>query len=512
MLGRIIKQGVQLKYKAVQQKQLPPIEAQLQTLKELLNTAAQTAFGKHYNFASIAEANNPIKAFQETVPVHDYNAIFERWWKRMLEGESDVAWAGKPKFFAMSSGTSGAPSKYIPESTEMLKSMRRASVRMILQSVNFDMPSSYYSKSFLMLGSSTALTERDKGLYVGDLSGINGTRIPFWFQRFYKPGRKISKVKDWEERIKLITEKAPKWDIGTISGIPAWIQLMLESIVKHHKLDNIHEIWPNFQIYTSGGVAFGPYKKGFDKLMGRPIMYLDTYLASEGFIAYQSRPEAERMAMRLVLDNGIFMEFVPFEERYFKDGKPLPDAPVYTVDTVEEGRDYALLISTCAGAWRYLIGDTVRFTDKERAEIIITGRTKHFLSICGEHLSVDNMNEALALVEKEMDVDVREFTVVAKKVGNRFGHEWYLGMDKKMPPTQVRDALDKHLQVVNADYKTERIDGLLDHVEVHTLPTEVFYQWQAKQGKMGGQSKFPRVLSKERFADWKSFLQETGNV
>lgn len=512
MLGKIIKQGIQRTNKIAFQKSLPPLEAQEATLQKLLEKAKDTDFGRTYGFRDILNSKDMFAAYQEAVPMHDYNAIFDKWWSRMLDGEEDVCWAGRPKHFAMSSGTSGAPSKYIPVTNDMLKAMRRSSVRMLLQTADWEiLPPSFYTKSFLMLGSSTELTERDNGVYVGDLSGINTGRVPIWFQRLYKPGKKIAKIKDWSERLELITKKAPKWDIGTISGIPAWIQLMLERIIETHKLENIHEIWPNFQVYTPGGVAFEPYRKGFEELLGKKLLYLDTYLASEGFLAFQRRVfDSGRMMMELVLDNGIFMEFVPFNEDNFEDGVPRKDAEVLTICEVKEGVDYALLISTCAGAWRYVLGDTVRFTDASRGEIIITGRTKHFLSICGEHLSVDNMNAGVRHVEEALDVTIREFTVAAKQKENgRFLHEWYLGCDNMVASeAEVCSILDKHLKQINADYATERGESVLQDVCVHVIPVDIFYKWQAKQGKLGGQSKFPRVMKLDKFGMWQEFVAE----
>jgi hypothetical protein len=219
------------------------------------------------------------------------------------------------------------------------------------------------------------------------------SRLPFWFNRFYKPGV-IAKERDWNTKIDKIVKKACDWDIGGISGVPAWVQILLERIIEYYGLNTIHDLWPNFRVYTHGGVNFAPYKKSFEKLMGREMFYLETYLASEGFLAYQRKQDHP---MQLVLDSGIFFEFVPFNAENFKqDGRMVEKPEVLLLDQVKEDEDYAILISTCAGAWRYLIGDTIRFTSVKDFEIVITGRTKHFLSLCGEHLSVDNMTRAIS--------------------------------------------------------------------------------------------------------------------
>jgi hypothetical protein len=287
-------------------------------------------------------------------------------------------------------------------------------------------------------------------------------------------------------------------------GVPAWIQILLEKIIDYHKLENIHEIWPNLRAYVHGGVSFDPYRKGFEKLLGRPIYYIETYLASEGFIAYQAEPH--KRSMKLVLNNGIFYEFVPFDESNFlPTGEIKPDAQTITIDQVEEGREYALLLSSCAGAWRYLIGDVIKFTSVEDSEIIITGRTKHFLSLCGEHLSVDNMNKAIELVSNEMNIDIKEFTVAGIPYGSLFAHHWYVGTDDKVDKLLLKERLDYHLKVLNDDYAVER-SAALKEVFVDAYPVKKFYSWMESKGKVGGQNKFPRVMKSAQLEDWTKFL------
>ena len=242
-------------------------------------------------------------------------------------------------------------------------------------------------------------------------------------------------------------------------GVPAWIQILLERIIEYHKVEHIHEIWPNLRVYVHGGVSLDPYRKGFEKLLGRPIYYIETYLASEGFIAYQAFPK--RRSMRLVLNNGIFYEFVPFDEKNFNAlGEISADAETLQIDEVEEGKEYALILSSCAGAWRYLIGDVIKFVSIEESEIVITGRTKHFLSLCGEHLSVDNMNKAIELVSNEMNIDVKEFTVAGIPYGNLFAHQWYLGTDRVVDKKLLKERLDFYLKALNDDYAVERSAAL----------------------------------------------------
>lgn len=479
-----------------------PAQIQQRSLQGLLRRAEHTDFGNYYAFPAIAAAPNPVQAFQQQVPIHDYGLLFEHWWSRTLAGEADVCWPGKVQYFALSSGTSEAASKYIPITTDIQRSMRWAAFRMFSCLPKYNLLPSFYTKEWLMIGGSASL--QDKGhYYAGDLSGINARNPPAWIKGYYRPGTNIAMLKNWDERTEAIARMAPKWDISTLTGIPSWVQLTLERIIEFHKLDNIHELWPNLQVFVTGGTAFEPYRKSFEELLARPLIYQDSYLASEGFIAFQSRPGTS--AMRLQLNNGIFFEFVPFtEENFDEEGCLRPQARALSIGEVEEGIDYALLISTCAGAWRYLIGDTVRFTDKARSEIIITGRTKHFLSICGEHLSVDNMNQAISRVEDILNVKIKEFTVCGVKSGTHFAHKWYIGCQPLVDAGLLAKTLDEQLMLVNDDYAAER-SAMLRAPEAVALAPEAFYDWQRHKGKMNGQSKFPRVMKGGQFAEWEAF-------
>jgi hypothetical protein len=289
-----------------------------------------------------------------------------------------------------------------------------------------------------------------------------------------------------------------------IVGVPAWLQILIERIISHYNVNTIHDIWPNLSIYVHGGVSFEPYKKGFEKLLARPITYMETYLASEGFIAYQSRPNTS--SMQLVLDNGLFFEFVPFNEQNFDDEGNLYSNPnTLTIGEVEENKEYALLISSSAGAWRYLIGDTIKFTNKHLSEIVITGRTKHFLNICGEHLSQENMNMAVKMFGDEMNIEVKEFTVAGIKHGSMFAHKWFIGTDNQIDANIAKEKIDQNLKKLNDDYRVERIAAIKD-VVVEILSPELFYDWMKQQGKEGGQNKFPRVLKNEKLKSWEEYL------
>ena len=355
-----------------------------------------------------------------------------------------------------------------------------------------------------MLGGSTQL-QKGPTYFAGDLSGIQAKNIPFWFQSMYKPGRKIAKEKDWSKKLEEIVEKAPEWDIAFLVGVPAWVQICMEKVIERYHLKNIHEIWPNLAFYVHGGVALEPYKNGFEKLLGKPITYIETYLASEGFLAYQNRQDA--LGMKLSLHSNIFFEFVPFDEENFdSDGNMSENPNALMIHEVEEGKDYAILISTNAGAWRYLIGDTIRFVDLEKNEIIITGRTRHFLSLVGEHLSVDNMNKAIQLVSEDLNISIPEFTVAGVPHGSFFAHHWYIATDDKVNSEALGILIDQKLKALNDDYEVERRHALTA-VHVDVLSEQRFMEFMASKGKVGGQHKFPRVLKGRMLEDWQKFIK-----
>ena len=485
--------------------QKSPKRAQQRVLKKLLRRARYTAFGQKNKFEQILLSRHPGKAFQQNVPTYNYNKIYNEWWYQTLDGKEDICWPGKIKYFALSSGTSESASKYIPITNDLLKGNKVIMIKQLLSLLTYQGISlSSIGSGMLTLGGSTDL-QKGPGYYAGDLSGITAKKSPFWFQPFYKPGKKIAKEKDWNKKLVDIVEKAPQWDIGFLAGVPAWIQMCLEMVIEKYKVKNIHEIWPNLTFFVHGGVSFEPYKVGFEKLLGKPITYVETYLASEGFLAWQYKQNAK--GMRLAYNQHIFFEFVPFDENNFDaEGEMVENPEALMIHEVEEDKDYALLISTNAGAWRYLIGDTVRFVNKENAEIIITGRTKHFLSIVGEHLSVDNMNKAIHLVSEEFNLSIPEYGVRGENVDSLFGHHWYVACDQSADEVALAKAIDEKLLTLNDDYAIER-KSALKRIRVTVLKENVFMDFMQAKGKIGGQHKFPRVLKGDLLKDWEIFIQ-----
>jgi hypothetical protein len=505
IIGNIIKGVINLRNSI--SGEINHVENQIETLRFLLEKAKDTEFGRHYKFSDFLKSPNSYQAFKSTIPYFDYDKIHNEWWYKLHEGRHDVTWPGHPDYFALSSGTTGKTSKRIPVTDDMIEAIKNAGIKQILAIENFDLPADFFEKEIMMLGSSTNL-ERNNNHIEGEISGISASRIPFWFKGFYKPGEEISKIDDWDERVQKIAEHAKSWDIGALSGIPSWMELMMERVIEYHNVENIHDIWPNLQVYTSGGVAFGPYEKSFQRLTGKPVQVVDTYLASEGFIALQTRPETD--AMQLLTDNGIFFEFVPFKPEYInQDGSLKADAPSVGIWDVELDQDYVLLMSTVSGTWRYSIGDTIQFTNIEKAEIKITGRTKFFLNTVGSQLSVNKMDAAIKELENEFDIDISEYTICAKRgEDDEFYHFWYLGVSEtEIDSKKVAKALDGSLQEANKNYKVARTKAL-NGVKVHLIPSQVFYDWNARNKKKGGQVKMERVMSEEKFSEWEKFVQE----
>jgi hypothetical protein len=505
ILGSIIKSAIDIRGIIPARKN--SYKQQVKQLIKLLDKCQDTAFGQHYNFGEILLNEDPIKQFQKNVPVFDYQSIFDMWWYRALKGEKDVCWPGKINYFALSSGTSESASKHIPVTRAMIKAIHKGTIKQILATKHFNFSKEQYETEVLFVGGSTNLNYN--GTYFsGDLSGITTGTQPRWFQNFSLPGPEIRSQSNWENKLQDIVNNAKSWNVGFICGVPAWIQILFERIIKHYNVTTIHDVWPNLSAFVHGGVSAQPYKNSINALCGKPILYLDTYMASEGFIAYQDRPN-ESQSMKLITDNKMFFEFVPFtEENFDGDGNIKPNAKVLNITEVELDKDYALLITNSAGAWRYLIGDTIKFTDLERCEIIITGRTKHFLSLCGEHLSVDNMNQAIKLTSNELNINVNEYCVVGVPHEGRFAHHWYIGTDGIVDEKILKEKLDGYLKQVNDDYATERLHALKD-IFITVLPNQAFISFLASKNKLGGQSKFPRVLKGKHLNEWLAFLEST---
>lgn len=510
VLGAFIKKAAQVGALIDRVKYDAP-RLQKKQLIKLLTRAEHTEFGRRYHFSQILRSANPEQAFKDNTPAFDYNQLFEKWWSKSLEDYPDICWPGVIPYYALSSGTSQATSKYIPVTHDMLRDMGRGSRRMFCGITKFQLPAKQFSRQMLMIGSCTAPNVQGRH-YVGDLSGIIGLNRPLWLEAYYRPGRHISDLPEWNDRIERIAQEAPQWNIGFSVANPMWLQLVLERIIETHQLKSIHEIWPDFSVFVHGGVFAEPYKPGLKAMFSKPVQFVDSYMASEGFFSYQTRPDSQ--GMRLLPDCGVYFELVPFNETNFDDNGDLrSDSPqTLSIEQAEEGVHYAILISTSSGAWRYLLGDTILFTDKQRFEIRVAGRTKHYLSACGEHLSVDNMMQAVEEVEREIGIGIREFTVSAKSVDKRWMHQWYISADDtSFPDDRLAAMLDAALCRLNDDYAIERRYALKE-IRTTLAPHHLFHQWLEGRGRLNGQAKIPRVLKGEQLKNFEDFLAEHGQL
>jgi hypothetical protein len=421
---------------------------------------------------------------------------------RTIEGEKDVIWPGKIGYFALSSGTSVGSSKQIPVSDNMLRKFQRSTIQQIAGLYKLQLPASFYESNVLIIGGSTDLKKVNKA-YHGDLSGILAKNKSIVVAPFTKPSPRIAKLRNWDEKVEAIIEMAPSWDIGVIAGVPSWVSQLLERIIERYQLKSIHDIWPNLRLYSHGGIFLKPYEERLSQLFGQPMIYQNTYLASEGYFAYQR--DFVDGGMQLMLSNGIFYEFVEEENFHLLKTCEAETIPTLTIDQVKENTPYAMVISTCSGLWRYSLGDTIEFTNVESRTLQITGRISFHLSLYGEHLSDANMMAAIQLLSQEMNVAIEEFTVHADKETNC--HYWYLGTTTLLNEGETSSRLDELLVELNDDYASVR-KYLLKAPKVRILPTQTFYKFMELNQKIGGQHKFPHVLTNEQNGKWEAFLNE----
>ena len=310
ILGSLVKLAIEVKQTLTSEISDVSTEQQKQ-LRGLLSQASGTAFGLFYGFDRILNSENLVQAYQESVPIFDYHTMHERWWSQQ-QIEANITWPGKPDFFALSSGTTGKESKRIPVTMDMIKSVRSVGLDMVGHLSEYDLPAELFEKEILMLSSSADLDEHENGFMEGEISGINVSHLPEWYDTFYRPGKEIASIDNWDERIQRIADEAPEWDIVAICGIPSWVLMMLKKVISSHNVESIHDIWPSLQIFVSGGVAFEPYRDSFNEITNGEMIYMDTYLASEGFFAYTGGKND--MSMKLAINNGYFFEFIPFNK------------------------------------------------------------------------------------------------------------------------------------------------------------------------------------------------------
>lgn len=477
---------------------------QTKVLKSLLAKSKKTSFGKIYNFSRLITFSEETvqREFSDNIPIYTYERLYKEFLKYQLSGSKNIVWGGETIYFALTSGTTEGGSKKIPVSDKMIKQFQKTSLEQLAALHELNLPSKFFKSSILTVGGSTELVNINEH-WEGDLSGILQKNKSVLYRLFAKPGRQIRSIKNWEDKLLKIVENAPKWDIGVIAGSPVWVLKVIEAVVKEYHLTSIHDIWPNFKLFLHGGVFLSTYQDSINKLCKEEVIYLDTYLTSEGYFAYQRTPKDD--GMLLLTNHGVFYEFV--EEKYFElllSEEHLHKIPAINLSEVQPGMKYALIISTSSGLWRYCLGDIIEFTSVEPFKIKIKGRVKHTLNMVGEHLSVDNMDKAILSTNDSFGINTEEYCVVETKSKSK--HHWYIGSNQTVSDTQKYAAiLDKHLENINDDYRNQRKYNL-GIPQVTFLPLQKFYEYMEVAGKSGGQHKFPRVLNEYQASDWEAFL------
>ena len=462
-----------------------PNEVQREELTTLLQTAKNTELGKQYGFADMQHYED----FANRVPVRTYEEIAPLI-ERSRKGEQNIFWPTPIRWFAKSSGTTNAKSKFIPISNESLEDchFKGGKDMLSLYFANNENSALFQGKA-LRLGGSKALYE-ENDTYFGDLSAIIIDNLPLWAELVSSPSQKVSLMSEWESKMEAIVKETLRADIRSMAGVPSWMLVLLQKVLAETGKETILEVWPNMEVYFHGGVNFLPYKEQYKALLpSDSVHYVELYNASEGFFGVQDQLDSDELL--LMLDYGIFYEFIPMKTYGTKNEKVIP------LSEVEVGVQYAVIISTNAGLWRYHIGDTIRFTSIGTYRFKITGRTKHFINVFGEELVIENANTALETVCQKHQVQVVDYTAapIFMDGNEKGGHEWLIEFKK---PPQNSDAfaedLDIALQRINSDYEAKRYKNMtLMPLKLHVAAPKTFYKWLKQKGKIGGQHKVPRL-------------------
>lgn len=471
-----------------------PVNAQDEVWDYLRTVAEDTVFGREYNFASIKDR----RSFAQQVPLQDYESL-KPYIKRMMYGEKDVLWPGAVEWYSKSSGTTSDKSKFIPVSRENLKKCHIRGSWDTLTILYHNKPESqiFAGKNLIMGGSLSEFSEYPHS-QIGDVSAIMMAHMPAFAKPFYAPNLEIGLMSEFEKKIELTARNALDINVTMIGGVPTWTIVLFRRILEITGKSNMLEVWPNFETYIHGGVSFLPYKEQFKRFFpSDSVRYVEIYNASEGYFAIQNDFNTDDML--LLLDNGIYYEFLPMEEWDTENPQTV------LLEEVEAGKNYAIVISTNAGLWRYMPGDTVVFTSTSPYKIKVSGRTQQFINAFGEEVMVSNTDQALAAACKEFDAEVSEYTVAPYYFENdgKGRHQWLIEFEKA--PVDVNafaESLDKNLQKINSDYEAKRyLDLALTNLSIQTLPKGTFHQWMKQRGKLGGQNKIPRLANNRKYVD-----------
>lgn len=470
-----------------------PVSAQRDVLQNLVTAGQYTSFGKIHHFSKLFSVKN----FKSKIPIHDYDGIVGHI-EKMMNGEENILWNSPINWYAKSSGTTNSKSKFIPISEESLQENHFKASKDVLTNYYKNFPSSdLLTGKGLVVGGSHQIHQVNESVHYGDLSAVLMQNTPFWGQWLRTPELSVALLDNWEDKIEKLAQSTANENVTSISGVPTWTMILLKRILEITGKKTIKEVWPNLEVFIHGGVSFVPYRDGFKKIVGAPINYLEIYNASEGFFAAQENPTDD--GMTLFTEHGIFYEFMPVEEY----GKNNPKT--VGLDKVIVGKQYALIISTTGGLWRYLIGDTVSFTSINPYRIRVTGRIKHFINAFGEEIIVDNSDRAIAIASQKTGAIVSDYTagpVYFTKQANGC-HEWLIEFEKEPHNLDAFvDALDDALKSVNSDYEAKRQGNIaLRKPLVHKLPKGQFSSWLSSHGKLGGQHKIPRLSNDRKIID-----------
>jgi len=470
-----------------------PIDVQDELLMRLLQFAKSTEFGEEYKFSSLRSYAD----FAKQIPIQKYESI-EPLIERCRKGEQNLFWPTKIKWFAKSSGTTNAKSKFLPVSEEALEYCHlKAGKDMLCLYINNNEDTELFNGKGLRLGGSSAIYE-DNDSYFGDLSAIIIENMPFWADFSSAPKQETALMSEWESKMEAIINETINENITSLVGVPSWMLVLLNRVLEKTGKDNILEVWPNLEVYFHGGVYFNPYREQYKKLIPKEdFRYYETYNASEGFFAIQDRNHSNELL--LMLDYGIFYEFIPMDQYDGENSKAIP------LSQVEKDVNYAVVITTNGGLWRYLIGDTVKFTSLDPYRIKITGRTKHHINVFGEELIIENAEEALKSACEKTDAEITDYTVgpIFMNGDQKGGHEWIIEFNKAPENlSYFTELLDNALKSLNSDYEAKRYNNMtLKMPTVHQGREGLFYSWLKKRGKLGGQHKVPRLSNKRDFVE-----------
>ena len=493
------------KHKKLMEVQSQPYKTQKVILRYLLERATKTEYGRKYGFGSI----HKISDYRHNVPLSDYEALKDSI-NRMMYGAEDILWPGQVHWFAKSSGTTSARSKFIPIPNENLKGCHHKSSWDALALLYHILPdAAVFHRKSLVMGGSLSVFQGCPDTTFGDISGIMLQHMPAVGRPFFTPDFETALLSDWEQKIERMVEKCIPEDLGFFGGVPTWVIVLFKRILEVTGKENMLEVWPNLQAYTHGGVGFKPYRETFEKFIPSPdFVYQEVYNASEGFFAAQDQLDSGDML--LLLDNGMFYEFLPLSELDSESPVVLP------LKSVETDVVYVLVISTTGGLWRYMPGDTIRFTSLDPHRIQVVGRTQQFINAFGEEVMIDNTEMALAAACRDHRALVSDYTIapVFLDSARKGRHHWIVEFDQNPDDIEAfTETLDRKLQAVNSDYEAKRsYDLALEQLELQVAPPGTFNKWLASKHKQGGQHKVPRLCNDRRYIDEIiDLLKSTGN-